>query len=204
MPKSYAIFNELGQLEIPAGSGGQKAGLASVDALIGREQLLRQSLGFYAETLPCMTAFLNTGLPVSGTLYLAPIALNAGDLVSNLTVMASVVGAGLTLSRLTLYTKAGQQLAASADVSAAMMASIGGKSCAMATPFVIQTSDTYYVGPLFVGTTPPTLYRRSTPGFAVLTSGGASISLSQTAQADAQAQATLVSGQNFGFWVGVS
>jgi hypothetical protein len=101
------------------------------------------------------TAALATGVMTSVALY-----LEAGDVVTNLTVISGATAAGTPLNYwLALYdTSATPALVGqTADQTTTAWAADTAKTLALVTPYTVQTTGIYYVGVMVKATTPPTL-----------------------------------------------
>lgn len=175
-----------------------------------REGLIKTARGFFAETLPLEYASGSGGFTgASGIASYSAIGLIAGDLITNLTLSISILqpGAGLTLSKLGVYSKTGAQLAVTADQGASWQTG-GAKTVPLIAPLLISATDLYYIAELAVGTTPPALVRGSggnafgqfnLPGFLATYYG-------QTGLADLPSQATFATGISLAscFWCGLT
>ncbi len=143
----------------------------------------------------------------SGTIYFMAVPLLAGDVVSNISVAVAVAGAGMTLSKLGLYSTAGVLLASSADLGTAWH-SQGTKTAAMAVAYTVPTSGLYYAAFLGVtGTTMPTLLRGFSNTLAVAASAigsGLAPTGAQKGQTDLVDPATITAASGIAYWVGVS
>lgn len=118
--------------------------------------------GTLAETMPRETCpEVNTVAPTaSGTLFLQAIYLQAGQLVSNITMSTATTAAGTpTHYWFALYGggTAPALLAQSADQTSTAWAATTVKTLAMTTPYRVPTSGLYYIGIAMVATTVCTL-----------------------------------------------
>jgi hypothetical protein len=119
--------------------------------------------GTIAATLPRMLAGSNWGLS-SGTMYLTPIYLYAGQVVSNINFLTTgTAGASLTHQYAVLLSGSAS-VAATADKALTSMAAttpftwpIATIASGASTSYTVPTSGIYYVGIVIVGTTMPTL-----------------------------------------------
>lgn len=175
----------------------------SRSALRYESQLAAQ--GYYAENFH-RNADSSTVIMTTQRAYYMSIGLDAGDVVTNICVECLTAGTGSTGigMKVGLYSKAGIQLVVSGDVSATL-ASAGAKALLLSAPYTVLTSDGYFIALLWVGGTPPVLYRQ---GAGV---GGAAISGNQLAygsvdtQTDLPAPATIANNSNStAYWVGVN
>ena len=145
---------------------------------------------------------------VDGTAYFMAVPLLAGDVVSSVSIAATTVGAGMTLSKVGLYALDGTRLAVSADLGAGWEGTDGTKTGALTAPYTVPTSGLYYAAIIGkTGTTMPTLLRglSNTIIDAMTAIGsGACPAGSQTGQTDLPASATITPAVGIGFWVGVS
>lgn len=117
---------------------------------VSRHDLLLTAEGVIAETLP-RQAVRTAYVMVTGTVYYTAIPLLPGDVIANLSVVLSVAGTLMTLTKVGLYDQVGNRLALSADVSAAW-ATTGLKTHAMIAPFTVQTAGLYYAAAISVFT----------------------------------------------------
>lgn len=117
-----------------------------------RDQIKRTADGLISESYPrqVLSAAVT---PTSGTVYLTPIGLRAGDVVTNVVVVCNTAGASITTIKLGLYTEAGARLAVSADQSASW--GTGYRSVALASQYK-ATADGIVFGAFIAvaGTTP--------------------------------------------------
>lgn len=118
--------------------------------------------GTLAETMPRQTCpEVNTTAPTaSGALFLQAIYLQAGQLVSNITMSTATTAAGTpTHYWFALYSGGTSPalLASSADQTSTAWAATTVKTLAMATPYRVPTSGLYYIGIAMVATTVCTL-----------------------------------------------
>lgn len=135
---------------------GINAALPYVDS----EEIFRRARGVIAETIP-VNAVGSTGQIATGVASYIGVALRPGNVITNINTYVSAAGSGVTLSKTALYSKTGVQLATSADQGTSWQ-SIGFKSIAMATPYVVSVADVYYLSILTVfSTTAPSFPRGS-------------------------------------------
>ncbi|MCX4661509.1 right-handed parallel beta-helix repeat-containing protein [Streptomyces uncialis] len=136
--------------------------LSPMDASGALEELMRPP-GRY-ET----TSRLRCGgdvAPASGVLYLVPLWLPRGAVISNIAfVSGATAGAGLTNHWFTLHDRARVALARTADATTAAWAANTAKSLALAqttagaaSSYTTTYSGLHYLGVMVAGTTPPSL-----------------------------------------------
>lgn len=112
--------------------------------------------GTLAETMPRETCpEVNTVAPTaSGTLFLQAIYLQAGQLVSNITISSATTAANLPTNYFfALYSGARALLAQSANQTTTAWAANTVKTLAMTTPYRVPTSGLYYIGIMMTATT---------------------------------------------------
>lgn len=171
-----------------------------------RNQVGVTAAGLIVENGP-RQLFTGTQIMTDGVAYFMKIGLRAGDVVTNIVIGITTAGTATTLSKAGLYTKAGVQLAASADQGSAWN-STGIKSVAMGTPYTVPADDGYYVCVVSKATTTlATLLRGANNSLATAAVGTGMAEIgTQTAQTDLPSPATITfgSGSPQGFWVGIS
>jgi len=114
--------------------------------------------GILAESFDRMFATTNTTIGATGTLFLQAIYLQAGTLVSNITMFSATTAAATTTALLFgLYDVNRNLLATSANQGAYTWTANTKKTLAMTTPYRIPSSGVYYIGVLQVATTIATL-----------------------------------------------
>lgn len=115
--------------------------------------------GTLAETIPRqLCPEVNTTAGASGTLFLQAIYLNAGTLVSNITIWSATTAAGTpTQGFFALYDGARNLLAQSANFTTEAWAANSAKTKAMTTAYRVPVSGVYYIGLLQVATTIATI-----------------------------------------------
>lgn len=116
--------------------------------------------GTLAETMPReICTETNTAMAASGTLNMQAIYLEAGMLVSNITLCSATTAAnGPTHYLFGLYDGSRNLLATSADATSGAWAANTVKTLAMTTPYRVPTSGLYYIGYFMtVSTTMPTM-----------------------------------------------
>ena len=90
---------------------------------------------------------------LQGYLVMSAINLQAGDLVSNITLVNGVTALGSpTHQFFGLYSSALALLATSADDTSTAWAANAAKTLAMTTPYSVTTSGVYYIGYFYTGT----------------------------------------------------
>ena len=115
--------------------------------------------GTLAETMPRQTCpEVNTTMAASGVLNLQAIYLQAGMLVSNITLCSATTAAGTPTNYFfALYSAARALLAQSANQTTTAWAANTVKTLAMTTPYRVPVSGLYYIGYFMTATTVPTL-----------------------------------------------
>ena len=105
----------------------------------------------------------NNTLAVSGTLNMQAIWLDAGTLVTNITLSSATTAAGTpTNYRFGLFDASRNKLAESANQTTTAWAANTVKSLAMTTPYRVPTSGLYYIGYYMTATTVPTIKGNTT------------------------------------------
>jgi hypothetical protein len=157
------------------------------------------ALGAIAESTP-VTAATTNGVPPTQRLVATAFYFFAGQVITGITIPALIGAAGLTLAQSCLYRQSTSALLAnSSDQSAALNGAGTGKfNLALSSAFTILTTGLYYVGFLFVGTTPPSIARNASGGPQNLSprAGFAAPVVFQLGQATLPAPATFSAGQN--------
>lgn len=115
--------------------------------------------GTLAETMPRQTCpEVNTTMAASGTLNLQAIYLQAGMLVSNITLCSATTAAGTPTNYFfALYDGSRNLRAQSANQTTTAWAANTIKTLAMTTPYRVPTSGVYYIGYFMTATTVPTM-----------------------------------------------
>lgn len=145
---------------------------------------------------------------VSGTAYYTLIPLKAGLLITNIhVIIATAAGASVTASKVGLYDSTLNRVAISADLGTSWQ-SLGLKTHALTSPYVVPEQGAYYVAAFCTfTTTAPATYRHPGPtgaqGSAAIGSGLKPWG-SQTGQTDLPSVAVLSGTANPPMWYGVS
>jgi hypothetical protein len=115
--------------------------------------------GTLAETIPReICPEVNTTAPASGTLAMMLIYLQAGQLVSNITMSSATTAAGTPTNYFfALYDINRNLRAQSANQTTTAWAANTVKTLAMTTPYRVPTSGAYYIGYFMTATTVATL-----------------------------------------------
>lgn len=115
--------------------------------------------GTLAETMPReICPEVNTTAPASGTLAMMLIYLQAGQLISNITLSSATTAAGTPTNYFfALYDINRNLLAQSANQTTTAWAANTVKTLAMTTPYRVRTSGPYYIGYFMTATTVATL-----------------------------------------------
>lgn len=121
--------------------------------------VLEQTLfaqGVIAETIP--RNIVLPVVPATGTCYFMQVTLKKGAIIGNCHVLSAVAPTGLTLAKIGLYDNAGNQLAKTADVSAAWSAAGTGLfQQPFIVPYTVTATGIYYLALITTGTTAPSL-----------------------------------------------
>lgn len=180
-------------------------GRISFSSLTSRDQILRDALGFYAESSPLISMGAATALAAQSARFTS-IALRAGDVVSNIVVCVSTAASGTAgVANVALYNSASVLKASSGNVQA-NLAIQGLQACALTVPYVVPTVGIYYCAVLMTtayGTTQPTLGGNSLTGASVALSGKSKVSGIQTSQSSLPDPAALADS-GVSIWFGVS
>jgi hypothetical protein len=194
-------------------SAGNVVAMPSGMLTLDRESLYRFARGIAAETVD-RTALSTGSFPISGTLHFMQLLLLKGQVISSSSVLVSaqtINAVGLTFSKVGLFSKTGVLLASCANQVAAW-ASPATHSQAFTAPYVVPTTNVYYVGFLIItGGTMPALVKSAGPPAAIMAgqsdaapSGGIFCG-SQAGLADLPNPATIAIGPTPGFfWIGLS
>lgn len=142
----------------------------------------------------------------SGRVYFNSIGLIAGETITDICMgISSAAAPGNTMSRLGLYSKAGVLLAQTANLGAAWDTQ-GMKFAALTSPYLVLTTDLYYIALIQVNAgAPPAPFRLvgSTVQIPLMT-GLPFITGEMSAQTDLPANATIVANANIvTMWFGV-
>lgn len=189
------------------GSYDQLTGLAGTVArtvsAVDRDAIVRSARGVISET--CDARWVSTAtIMVDGTVYYAAMPLLAGDTVTNLSLFVQAAGAGVTLSKVGLYSSTGTLLASSADQGTNWQ-STGLKTIALQAAYTVQTSGIYYAACVSkTGTTMPTLTRGAGTNsmVSVAVGSGALPWAGQLAQTDLPSPGTISAGVTaFSPWI---
>lgn len=170
-----------------------------------RYEAMLAAQAYYAENFQ-RSGDSSTVIMLSGRIYYMSIGLVAGDVVTNICVECLTLGSGSTGigMKAGVYSKAGGQLAVSGDVSATVGAT-GAKALALTAPYSIPTTDGYFLALLWIGGTPPVLYRQGAGVGGASLSGGQMAYASKDSQTDLLASDTISNNANStAYWVGVS
>lgn len=112
-----------------------------------------------AETMPRnLCPEVNTAAGATGTLFMQAIYLQAGQLISNITIWSATTAAATTTNLFfALYDGNRNLVAQSANQGAYTWAANSSKTLAMTTPYKVPKSGIYYIGLLQVATTIATI-----------------------------------------------
>lgn len=118
---------------------------------------LATEAGFLAWTLDPGIATTST-TPVSGELVATAIYLTSGITVNNISEFESTTGSSVTHAWFALYDRDSNLVAETAD-SPGAFSGVGWVTLPLVTPYLVPEPGYYYIGDLFIATTPPTLER---------------------------------------------
>ena len=152
LPGENCIMDEAGSWHHHDAQGGEYTYAAPARGCLG-------ATGVFAETMPRETCpEINSTIGASGTLFLQAIYLNAGQLVSNISISSATTAAGTpTNGFFALYDASRNLLAQSANYTSEAWTANTVKTKAMTTPYRVPTSGLYYIGLLQVATTIATI-----------------------------------------------
>lgn len=185
---------------------GRVTALSSATIANDRLQAALTARAILTESFPAQGRTVNTAL-TDGTIYFMLVGLIAGDTAAKATVVFSLGGTVMTLSKVGLYDKTGTRLAISADQGAAWQAA-GAYTISFTASYSVPTTDGYYVAVIAKGTTVPTATGGAPSGDigAAIGAGKPAYGF-QTAQTDLIANATITgasSGGGIPLYVAVS
>ncbi len=176
-----------------------------------RQQALIDGFNVLNYTSP-FNQIIGSLAPASGAVIYVAIGLKAGDSITNIYTATATIGVGTTLARVGLYKKDGTLLASAAN-NAANMTTLGLSTWGITGgPYVVPTTDLYYIGFLQVGATAAFVASTNSAGalFRALASfGGGSIQIgAETGQADLPSPGTIAlpasSATTIAFWAAVN
>ena len=168
-----------------------------------RHEVLLAAEGLIAEVFPRLD-IVASSLGIDGTVYYMAVALLAGEVVTNISVIVNTAGVTMTLSKVGLYDSAFTRLALSADQTTAWE-STGVKTIALTSPYTVLTTGLYYVAIVAKGATIPAFSRTGTVALAAVAIGsGARPFAHQTGQTDLPATGTPAVTAPLPFWAGIS
>lgn len=152
LPGENLVMTDTGDWNHHDAQGGDYTYAAPVRPNLG-------ATGTIAETIPReLCPEVNTTAGASGTLFLQAIYLQAGQLVSNITIWsATTANVTATNGFFALYDASRNLLAQSANFTTEAWAANSAKTKAMTTPYRVPTSGLYYIGLLQVATTIATI-----------------------------------------------
>lgn len=183
---------------MPNGTGGAVLPAGGFDSDPFRRDAQRS--GYIAYSMHLADAGSSAALATQ-ILYLRPVFLKAGDLISNIGLVISVAAASLTLAKGALYALDGTLLQGGTEVSASINGATGRRALPLSASYTVTRDGYYYAACLFVGTTPPTVARGANNAAAGL--GPIWDYAAMTAQTDLPATATLAGTSAAAIWVAV-
>lgn len=155
---------------LAAGTNGQML-VADSTTATGLAWVTRRRAGYgYAtsgnvETLPAALTGASVSALTSGRVYLVPILLEQGEVVSNITFISGTTAAGTPTNQWFALCDSGcVVLAVSADDTTTAWGSSTAKTLAMGSAYTVTASGTFYLACLVAAATPPTLRGSSTSG----------------------------------------
>jgi hypothetical protein len=159
------------------------AGSNNIYSPRGREGLLRGAQSIAWE--PFSRDVGKSAAPASGDLRGVLVGLFAGETITNIHAHVSVLGSGLTLSKVAVLNSSGKILAVSADISSSLT-SVGEKVLALTSPYSVLTDGAYFFALLQVGATPATIIVGTTgiTGYTGSAASGPSSSVNVASQTD--------------------
>lgn len=154
LPGENCILSEDGSWHHHDAQGGEYTYTVPARGCLG-------ATGVFAETIPReLCPEVNSTIGASGTLFLQAIYLNAGQLVSNISISSATTAAATPTSNgllFGLYDASRNLLAQCAAQGAWTWAANTIKTLAMSTAYRVPTSGLYYIGLLQVATTIATI-----------------------------------------------
>jgi hypothetical protein len=171
-----------------------------------REQLFREKQGIKGESFPRICGSAST--PLTGqVVYLAGIALMAGDVVTNILVNISGGGTGTSLSKLGIYDVNGTRKGITADQGSVWNAP-GGYVVPLLTPYTVAASGTHYLAIVVNASgTKPSLIVGNPTAFAAYPMGSGNLPFATdatTGRTDLPASVTITQASGLGIWLGWS
>ena len=149
-------------------------------------------------------ATIMAGTSTSATAYFMRVPVTAGMVISNVIFSVTTAGAGMTLSKVGLYSKAGTQLAVSVDQGTNWQ-STGTKTVPLSATYTVPADDVIYACILAIGTTLPTVARGGATGSQnTALSGGVTPYGTMATQTDLPSPATIVTSGGIAFAVALS
>lgn len=175
-----------------------------------RDLLVQQARGFISETAD-VRSVLGSVVVLSGIASYTAVGLYAEDKITNVTIaIAGSAAAGITLSKMGLYSSTGLQLAVTADQGTSWQTP-AIKTMPFLSPYVVPATGVYYVGFLVVFTTTGPTVPRINGGnissqFAL--AGKLASCYAESGRSDLPAQAVFNAGANVTggnqYWSGLS
>jgi len=152
LPGENCILSEDGSWHHHDAQGGEYTYTVPARGCLG-------ATGVFAETIPReLCPEVNSTIGASGTLFLQAIYLNAGQLVSNISICSATTAvASGTNSFFALYDASRNLLAQSANYTSEAWSANTVKTRAMTSAYRVPTSGLYYIGLLQVATTIATI-----------------------------------------------
>lgn len=187
------------------GTGGLSVnGSPAMPSEVLRYRAVMAAQGYYNETLP-RNATSNASALITGNGVFVSFGAVAGDTVSAIGMGVNTGVTAATLLRFGIYDRDGVSKASSVDVKAAFTTT-GVKTVALSS-YTFETTDLYYVGAIFTGTTGPSLLRATGGGSGQAGVNGAAYGHVgvQTGLADLPSPATIsfAPGSTLQIWYGL-
>lgn len=146
---------------------------------------------------------------VDGTIYFMGVVLRSGQIVTNIHPELLVVGAGVTVAKVGIYTCAASTatlVASSADLGTAWHSGTGVKTHALSAAYTVPTDGLYYLALIckFSTTAPTFTMQNNAGGSGGVLSPGIRSHATLAAQTDLATPATVTSTSPLSYWVGWS
>ncbi len=172
---------------------------------VGRDryQIANTGLGLISQNFDRQLV-VGGNLISTGAAQFGSLGVRAGDIVTNICVISTVVGAGQTLVKVGLFSKTGVQLGISADVKADLASGIGVKQEPLIAAYTVPTDDVYIAGILGVGGTQPTLGRCSASTAGSFAVGSFALPYAQQGSLADMPAPAVFAATGISFWFGVT
>lgn len=172
-----------------------------VGSLPQLSEVYDEALGFQAQAFPLIHAQGVVAAGASGEMRGTAVALRVGTRITDLITRVTSAASGLTLAKYAIYSSSYSLLASSASVHASFNGATGYVAGALSSVYVVPATGLYYFAMLFVGTTPPTVFRAVTNSSTSTAYGAFPVPhFLQTSLADLPATATPAANANV-LWI---